>query len=152
MLFLQNSANYGRNSLTRPPAASNYCKTFQINYLHHKTKYLLRKSEEMFRFRPAVQSIAKSSKVLFTPANNFATYKTSTGLVGLAVDANGRETLQKISEQILQSVKVKNERLTITRVGDRNCLNREFHRVLSTETTLKSGSPILKMFRRKRAM
>ena len=60
----------------------------------------------MFRVKPTAQAIAKSSKVFFAPANKFATYKTSTGLVGLAVDPNGRATLQAISEQILQSVKV----------------------------------------------
>lgn len=34
------------------------------------------------------------------------TYKTSTGLVGLAVDKNGRETLIDLSAQVLESVKV----------------------------------------------
>jgi hypothetical protein len=38
--------------------------------------------------------------------NNFATYKSSTGLVGLAVDPNGRETLQKAALDILSAVKV----------------------------------------------
>lgn len=37
---------------------------------------------------------------------NFATYKSSTGLVGLAVDPNGGETLNKLAEQILTTVKV----------------------------------------------
>lgn len=37
---------------------------------------------------------------------SFATYKTSTGLVGLNVDPNGRENLLKISNEILESVKV----------------------------------------------
>ena len=36
----------------------------------------------------------------------FSTYKTSTGLVGLAVDENGRQNLINISTQILESVKV----------------------------------------------
>ena len=36
----------------------------------------------------------------------FGTYKTSTGLVGLAVDPNGRETLLKLSGDILDAVKV----------------------------------------------
>jgi NADH dehydrogenase (ubiquinone) 1 alpha subcomplex subunit 5 len=34
-----------------------------------------------------------------------ATYKTSTGLVGLEVDPNGKETLMKLSEDVLASVK-----------------------------------------------
>jgi hypothetical protein len=37
---------------------------------------------------------------------NFATYKTSTGLVGLAVDPEGATTLLKISQKALDSVKV----------------------------------------------
>ena len=36
----------------------------------------------------------------------FATYKTSTGLVGLAVDPEGRTTLNTLAGQILSSVKV----------------------------------------------
>lgn len=35
-----------------------------------------------------------------------ATYKSSTGLVGLAVDPNGRETLQDLAATVLSSVKV----------------------------------------------
>jgi NADH dehydrogenase (ubiquinone) 1 alpha subcomplex subunit 5 len=35
---------------------------------------------------------------------SFATYKTSTGLVGLAVDPNGRENLLSLSGKILSSV------------------------------------------------
>lgn len=38
---------------------------------------------------------------------SFRSYKTSTGLVGLAVDKNGRETLLSLSAQCLESVKVK---------------------------------------------
>jgi hypothetical protein len=41
-----------------------------------------------------------------TARRSFATYKTSTGLVGLAVDPNGRETLLNISNEILDSIKV----------------------------------------------
>jgi hypothetical protein len=41
-----------------------------------------------------------------TARRSFATYKTSTGLVGLAVDPNGRETLLNISNEILESIKV----------------------------------------------
>ena len=37
-----------------------------------------------------------------------ATYKTSTGLVGLAVDPEGRTTLNKLSNQVLASVQVCN--------------------------------------------
>ena len=33
------------------------------------------------------------------------TYKTSTGLVGLAVDPNGKETLLELSEDVVESVK-----------------------------------------------
>jgi hypothetical protein len=36
----------------------------------------------------------------------FGTYKTSTGLVGLAVDPNGRETLNNLSQQVLATVQV----------------------------------------------
>lgn len=35
-----------------------------------------------------------------------ATYKTSTGLVGLSVDPNGRETLFNLSQDIMEAVKV----------------------------------------------
>jgi hypothetical protein len=37
----------------------------------------------------------------------FATYKSSTGLVGLAVDGNPRKTLLSLSQTGLQNVKVK---------------------------------------------
>ena len=36
----------------------------------------------------------------------FGTYKTSTGLVGLAVDPNGRENLIAVADQILDSITV----------------------------------------------
>jgi len=39
-----------------------------------------------------------------TGVRSLATYKTSTGLVGLAVDPNGKETLLKLSEEVLESV------------------------------------------------
>lgn len=42
-----------------------------------------------------------------TGARNFATYKTSTGLVGLAVDPDGATTLLNISKKALDSVKVR---------------------------------------------
>jgi hypothetical protein len=35
-----------------------------------------------------------------------STYKTSTGLVGVPVDVNGRENLIKMSNKVLESVKV----------------------------------------------
>lgn len=38
-------------------------------------------------------------------SKSFATYKTSTGLVGLAVDPNGKENLLKLTAQVLESVK-----------------------------------------------
>ena len=60
----------------------------------------------MFRFRPVAKQITFATKVFTTPVNSFATYKTSTGLVGLAVDPNGRETLISVSQQILGAVKV----------------------------------------------
>ena len=37
---------------------------------------------------------------------NLGTYKTSTGLVGLAVDPDGKNTLLKLSTDIIESVKV----------------------------------------------
>lgn len=37
----------------------------------------------------------------------FRGYKTSTGLVGLNVDKNGRETLLTVTAQVLSSVKVR---------------------------------------------
>ena len=37
---------------------------------------------------------------------SFATYKTTTGLVGLPVDVNGRETILDLSSKVLESVKV----------------------------------------------
>lgn len=40
------------------------------------------------------------------PKCQFGTYKTSTGLVGLAVDPNGDETLKSLSSQVLTSVQV----------------------------------------------
>jgi len=36
----------------------------------------------------------------------FGTYKTSTGLVGLAVDPNGRENLIAVADKILESITV----------------------------------------------
>ena len=44
--------------------------------------------------------------LLKAPQQAFSTYKTSTGLVGLAVDLDGRQNLINVSAQILESVKV----------------------------------------------
>ena len=49
---------------------------------------------------PVSRHLRCSSKLKF-----LSTYKQSTGLVGLAVDPNGKETLASLSEQILESVK-----------------------------------------------
>lgn len=49
------------------------------------------------------------SKQIASASRRFATYKSSTGLVGLAVDPNGRETLQDLAAQILSSVKVRQQ-------------------------------------------
>lgn len=47
------------------------------------------------------------SKNLKQPlVSSFSTYKTTTGIVGLSVDQNGRETLMQLSSDILNNVKV----------------------------------------------
>ncbi len=47
------------------------------------------------------------TKTLGAPMKRlFGTYKTSTGLVGLAVDPHGRDTLLKLSAEVLEAVKV----------------------------------------------
>ena len=68
---------------------------------------LIRIESEMF------VSIAKQSsrKIVAlragaTAGRNLATYKSSTGLVGLAVDPNGRETLSKLSGEVLCALQV----------------------------------------------
>lgn len=53
-------------------------------------------------FRSAARSLTSSILISSRPM----TYKTSTGLAGLAVDPNGRETLRNLSVQVLESVKV----------------------------------------------
>lgn len=64
--------------------------------------------------RKVMQNAGKSCQ-LFTRSNNhsiykpsfvraFGTYKSSTGLVGLDVDPNGKETLEKLSNDILLNV------------------------------------------------
>lgn len=74
-----------------------------------------KKKKKMFRaFSTAMKKPTQNAfnKILSTSANMLqvapmATYKTSTGLVGLAVDPNGRETLNALSQKVLDSVKVK---------------------------------------------
>ena len=48
--------------------------------------------------------VAISSKTALR--RNLGTYKTSTGLVGLAVDPNGRENLISVADKILDSITV----------------------------------------------
>lgn len=52
----------------------------------------------------AFSGVAKATR------RSFATYKTSTGLVGIPVDPNGRENLLKLSNEILESVQVRQKR------------------------------------------
>ena len=40
---------------------------------------------------------------------SLSTYKTSTGMVGLAVEVDGRAKLLEISNEILESVKVRDD-------------------------------------------
>eukprot|EP00429_Kryptoperidinium_foliaceum_P127025 CAMPEP_0176332424 /NCGR_PEP_ID=MMETSP0121_2-20121125/77065_1 /TAXON_ID=160619 /ORGANISM="Kryptoperidinium foliaceum, Strain CCMP 1326" /LENGTH=158 /DNA_ID=CAMNT_0017675313 /DNA_START=15 /DNA_END=491 /DNA_ORIENTATION=- len=54
--------------------------------------------------KQATRSVVKVSD-FSVASRKFATYKSSTGLVGLAVDPNGRETLQALSAEVLASVK-----------------------------------------------
>ena len=53
----------------------------------------------MFKFTQAV------IKQTLPACRSLSTYKTSTGLVGLAVDVNGRETLLDLSAKIMEAVK-----------------------------------------------
>ena len=55
----------------------------------------------MFRLvtKQTFRNVATSFK-----SANFATYKTSTGLVGLAVDPNGRENLNALANKVLSSI------------------------------------------------
>jgi hypothetical protein len=53
-----------------------------------------------------ISSAGIAQRFVATP-RSFATYKSSTGLVGLSVDPNGRETLQDLASQVLENVKVK---------------------------------------------
>ncbi len=59
----------------------------------------------MFRFAKNTNVVVRNVTAQLRSAN-FATYKTSTGLVGLAVDPNGRETLNALAHKVLSSVKV----------------------------------------------
>ena len=54
----------------------------------------------------ALSRLSSFKGLIKVASRPFATYKTSTGLVGLAVDPNGRETLRKLSDEILEAVKV----------------------------------------------
>jgi hypothetical protein len=56
-------------------------------------------------FRAATSAITKAAKAA-PIGRSFATYKTSTGLVGLAVDVNGRDTLLELSSKIKEAVQV----------------------------------------------
>jgi hypothetical protein len=58
----------------------------------------------MFRLvtKQTFRNVATSFK-----SANFATYKTSTGLVGLAVDPNGRENLNALANKVLSSIQVR---------------------------------------------
>lgn len=51
-------------------------------------------------------SFRKISCVHGAGVRGFATYKSSTGLVGLLADPNGRENLNKLAKEVLQSIKV----------------------------------------------
>ena len=57
-------------------------------------------------FRYAIKGVVAKVPRQSVAGRSFATYKTSTGLVGLAVDPNGRETLMNLASEVLQSVKV----------------------------------------------
>jgi hypothetical protein len=60
----------------------------------------------MFRFALAATKKTIPTKINVVTPRFMATYKTSTGLVGLAVDPNGRDTLIDISVKVLNTVKV----------------------------------------------
>lgn len=53
-----------------------------------------------------LQKSCKSSSFNNVAIRSFATYKTSTGLVGLAVDPECLNTVNELSQQVLESVKV----------------------------------------------
>ena len=49
---------------------------------------------------------SKIARVARVQTRTLCTYKTSTGLVGLAVDTNGLDTVHKLSLEVLENVKV----------------------------------------------
>ena len=53
-----------------------------------------------------LKNVKVSSLSRMATALPLSTYKTSTGLVGLSVDPNGRETLRSLAAQVLTNVKV----------------------------------------------
>lgn len=55
----------------------------------------------MFRVSKALQKVAQPM------CRSLGTYKTSTGLVGLEVDPNGRQTLLDLASSIKEAVKVR---------------------------------------------
>jgi len=61
---------------------------------------------------PAIKSTVSVPRtfpsVVVLDRKSMATYKTSTGLVGLNVDPNGRETMQAICRDVLTNVQVLN--------------------------------------------
>ena len=56
------------------------------------------------------------SPVIVVARQTMATYKTTTGLVGLNVDPNGRETMQTICKDVLTSVQVRNRDFFISKI------------------------------------
>ena len=57
----------------------------------------------MFRIS---STVLKAGSAVMPAVRTLSTYKTSTGLVGLAVDPNGRQTLLDLSAKIMEAVKV----------------------------------------------
>ena len=98
----------------------------------------------MFRLFKSLQShkkfILRNPNFLSTA--NFATYKTTTGLAGLPVDENGKETILKLSADVLQAVKVGAFVFNFhwTFPLSTNCLIRKFRRQVSTGLMLRNGS------------
>ena len=60
-------------------------------------------------FQNNIVNFPKSSTSI--SSRNFATYKTSTGLVGLPADPDSLDTVYKLSQEVLESVKVFTNRL-----------------------------------------
>ena len=61
---------------------------------------------EMIAVSRLLKNVKVSSLSRMATALPLSTYKTSTGLVGLSVDPNGRETLRSLAAQVLTNVKV----------------------------------------------